>query len=188
MARTRLTKAETELAVVAVLLAGLVEVGKKLPKIESWMIVAFGVLCLIGWGLYIWHKMYMEEKLRPKCLETVMSHYHPRINPYEYEHLIANAMRAMNWKATVTQGSGDGGVDVIAKKNGKTLVIQCKKYSNNVGYDAVKEAFTGRAYYNADFAAVVTNSAYTRAAIEKGGKLGVQLITHENLGLLNNLA
>ncbi len=76
---------------------------------------------------------------------------------------------------SITSGSGDQGVDIIAFKSGLKYAIQCKRYSNYVNNKSVQEVFTGKEIYHCDVAAVMTNSFFTRSAIEAAKATGVLL-------------
>lgn len=76
---------------------------------------------------------------------------------------------------SVTKGSGDFGIDIIAKKDGITYGIQCKYYNSSVGVDAVQEAHSGKEYYHLMVGAIFTNSNFTRAAIDMASKLNILL-------------
>lgn len=59
----------------------------------------------------------------------------------------------------VIGGSGDLGVDLVAKKNGNTCIFQCKRWNANVGSTPIQRLYTERsihhydkAYYNVHFA------------------------------------
>lgn len=83
----------------------------------------------------------------------------------EYENLVAKYLRHNGYnRVSVTKGSGDYGVDVVAHKGQHKYAIQCKYYSSPVGLSAVQEAVAGKAVYNCDRAMVVTNSTFTKAA------------------------
>lgn len=98
----------------------------------------------------------------------------------EYERLVAKYLRRHSYfGVSVTRGSGDFGVDVIAHKGSHKYAVQCKYYTSAVSLDAVQEAVAGMAYYNCDRAMVVTNSTYTNAAKE--------LAKHNNVELLENI-
>lgn len=89
------------------------------------------------------------------------------MNGHEYEYQVAKYLRGHGYTGvTVTKGSGDFGVDVIAHKGGHKYAVQCKYYSNSVGLSAVQEAVAGMAYYKCDRAMVVTNSSFTKAAYD----------------------
>lgn len=97
----------------------------------------------------------------------------------QFEHRCAELLRYRGYhKVTVTKGSGDQGVDILAKKNGMKYGIQCKYYSYPVGNKAIQEAYAGADFYDCDIAMVMTNSTFTRAARELADKLGVELWEH----------
>lgn len=95
----------------------------------------------------------------------------------EYESVVANYLRCHGYnRVSVTKGSGDFGIDVIAYKGGHKYAVQCKYYTSAVSLDAVQEAVAGMAYYNCDRAMVVTNNTYTNAAKELAKCNGVVLL------------
>jgi restriction system protein len=51
-----------------------------------------------------------------------------RLRPDEFEEYIANLFQKMGYTTEKVGGAYDGGIDVIAKKNGVTHYIQCKKF------------------------------------------------------------
>lgn len=78
-------------------------------------------------------------------------------------------------EAKATQGSGDYGIDVIAKKDGISYAIQCKCYSKPVGNKAVQEAYSGKSFYDCMIAVVFTNNYFTKAAKETAQRTNVLL-------------
>ena len=68
-------------------------------------------------------------------------------------------------------------------------MIQCKFYSQPVGYTAIQEAYTARALYSAAFSIVCSNARFTRQARRTGAKLGVKLTHHGALvSMLNKIS
>lgn len=98
------------------------------------------------------------------------------ITPTEFEIAVAEKLKGMGWEATVTKGSGDQGADVVARRNSKAVVLQCKYYGRPVGNKAVQEITAARDFYSANAAYVVTNSSYTKAAEELANATNVQLL------------
>ncbi len=85
----------------------------------------------------------------------------------QYEYLYALYLKCMGYpQVMVTKGSGDHGVDIIAYKAYKKYAFQCKLYSKTVSYKAIQEVYTGAKVLNCDRATVVTNSTFTKQAIE----------------------
>lgn len=109
---------------------------------------------------------------------------------WQFENYTANLFKSLGYKnVKVTSGSGDFGIDVLAENNHIKYAIQCKLYSNPVGNKAVQEAYSGKAYYKSDKAVVITNSTFTKAAIELADSLDVILIDRtELLKLIKQLA
>lgn len=103
------------------------------------------------------------------------------MSPYEYEYFCSGILSSQGWESKVTKGSGDQGVDIIARKNGTSIAVQCKKFNQPVGNFAVQEVFSGSAYYDVDHSIVVTNNTYTPSARRLASKLNVFLINHEDL-------
>lgn len=97
---------------------------------------------------------------------------------HEYEYYVADYLRGRGYhNVSVTQGSGDYGVDVLATKKGVKYAVQCKYYSDKVNNKAVQEAVAGKAHYGCNGAMVVTNSTYTEAAKTQAADNGVVLIS-----------
>jgi len=64
------------------------------------------------------------------------------MNPTEFEDYIARLYSKLGYKTERVGGSYDGGVDVIAEKNGIKYYIQCKKYiTSTVGVKGIREFY-----------------------------------------------
>ena len=95
---------------------------------------------------------------------------------HEFEYWCAAVLKANGfYNVSVTKGSGDQGVDVLASRNGSSYAIQCKCYSTNLGNTPVQEVYAGKQYYNCDIAVVMTNRYFTKGAQELARKTGVIL-------------
>lgn len=84
----------------------------------------------------------------------------------------------------VTRGSWDQGVDIIAWKDGQKYAIQCKRYSKKIGNAAVQQVNTGRTIYGCSKAIVITNSYFTRSAIQAAHAVNVMLWNRNKLNRL----
>ncbi len=49
----------------------------------------------------------------------------------EFEHFVGTFFEKQGYSVEVTGGLRDGGIDLIASKNGKSSFVQCKKYREN---------------------------------------------------------
>ena len=92
----------------------------------------------------------------------------------------------MGYETQVTQLSGDGGVDVLARKDGETLAIQVKRYQQgaSVGVREVREYASLALHPDIDRVVIVTTSDFTRAAWMEAENLGVRLVNGHELARL----
>ena len=110
-----------------------------------------------------------------------------QMDAYEFEELVADVWEAQGWNTTVTSGSSDRGIDIIAKKNGlvkeKTL-IQAKRYSakNKVGGPEVREYSSLQLQEEGvDAVIIVTTSSFSRQARNIADDLNVKLVDSDSL-------
>lgn len=64
--------------------------------------------------------------------------------PYQFEHFIAHLLKCMGYFASVTQASGDGGVDIVAHRDElgfepPIIKVQCKQVVSTVGRPEVQQ-------------------------------------------------
>lgn len=102
-------------------------------------------------------------------------------DPYKYEEYIKTLLHNGGFVAKRTRSSGDYGVDVLATKGGVSFAVQCKLFNRPVGVKAVQEVVSGRIFYKADYAIVVSNNSFTPAAKKLARELDVTLVHHKNL-------
>ena len=99
-----------------------------------------------------------------------------------FERFCAEVLGLNGFKnVTVTQGSGDQGIDIIAYKDNAKYGIQCKCYSADIGNKAVQEVFAGKTYYHCHLGVVLTNRYFTKSAIQLANSNGVVLWNREML-------
>lgn len=110
-----------------------------------------------------------------------------QMDEYEFERLVADVWEKRGWDTTVTTGSSDRGIDVIAEKNSpfnQKYVIQAKRYAagNKIGgpdirnYEALK-----RQEDSVDVVVIVTTSSFSSQAHQIADDLNVKLIDGEDL-------
>jgi restriction system protein len=101
---------------------------------------------------------------------------------FEFEQYCADILRKNGfYDVSVTQSSGDFGIDILAKKDYVSYGIQCKCYAEKVGNKAVQEAYSGKSYYHCVIAVVLTNSYFTKSAYEIADANSVLLWNRDEL-------
>lgn len=92
-----------------------------------------------------------------------------------FEHFAAEVLRANGYRVDHVGRVGDYGADLIIAGPSGRSVVQVKRYSGNVGVDAVREAAAARAHYRTRGAIVLTNSYFTNQAVVLGRSNQVEL-------------
>lgn len=107
---------------------------------------------------------------------SLYTQYKSLSDGHDFEHFFAHLLKERGYlDVEVTQGSGDQGVDILAKHGDVNYAIQCKLYTGNVGNDAVQQIVAGKNHYGAQVGAVATNSNFTKSAIELAKSNGIIL-------------
>jgi restriction system protein len=114
------------------------------------------------------------------------------LRPEEFEYLVAALYKRLGYHVLVTQRSRDGGVDVEARRadaGGRALVlVQCKRYTDVVRVQAVRELMGVVARRQANKGAIVATCGFTRAAREEAKTNQIiELIDFPDLNRLLNL-
>ncbi|MFZ1338915.1 MAG: restriction endonuclease [Paracoccaceae bacterium] len=99
-----------------------------------------------------------------------------------YEQDCLQAMKEHGFQVDLTGAGADYGADIVAKKEQRSFVVQCKLYSRAVGIHAVQEVIAARSHYVADFAVVCSESGFTAAASNLAATNSVHLTSLERLG------
>jgi HJR/Mrr/RecB family endonuclease len=106
---------------------------------------------------------------------------------HDFEKFCAGVLEKNGFSnISVTPGSGDQGVDIIACKDGVKYGIQCKCYSSDIGNKAVQEVYSGARFYDCHVPVVLTNRYFTKSARELAEKTNVLLWDRDKLNDMIN--
>jgi restriction system protein len=95
-----------------------------------------------------------------------------------FELLVGEALRRRGYAVQETGGNGpDGGVDLIARKDGERYLVQCKQWrAMQVGVPVVRELYGAMAAEGAVGGFVITSGAFSKPAREFASGRNLQLI------------
>lgn len=93
----------------------------------------------------------------------------------EFEQLLHNR----GYKTDLTKATGDGGVDVRARKDGKKILIECKAWKDKVGVGIIRQ-LNGVRELDED-AWVVGLGGFTKGAIEFAKEKSIQLYEYKDI-------
>ncbi len=84
----------------------------------------------------------------------------------EFEELVGEAFRRKGYSVTETGGGGaDGGVDLIIRKGGERLLVQCKHWKmDKVGVKVIRELYGVIAAEGATGGVVISSGTFTQEA------------------------
>lgn len=108
------------------------------------------------------------------------------LNGFEFENFLSILFQEMGYQVQSTKLSGDQGADLIISKYNEKIAVQAKRYKNKVSNSAVQEVVASIAHYGANKGMVVTNSHFTKSAIELAKSNQIQLIDGDELNSLIN--
>lgn len=122
--------------------------------------LAFFILCIAPFAaLNQWQRRRLLD--RQKNLDTLRA-----LDWQAFEQLVGEALRRQGYNVLEQGGGGpDGGVDLRARRQGKSSVVQCKRWrSQSVGVTLIRELYGVMTADGADAAIFVTVGGYTADA------------------------
>ena len=99
----------------------------------------------------------------------------------EFEEFLRLRYQSEGYTVRKTPYAGDYGADLILENGPQKIAIQAKRHKSNVGIKAVQEISAAKLHYGANEAWVVTNSFFTKAAIELARSNKVKLVNRNEL-------
>lgn len=127
-------------------------------SIDDSFIIVYFILSMI------FMKVYFDRKLRYMYLTSSLDDI-DEMTGIEFEVYLYHKFKKLGYKAKLTPVTADYGADLVLKKKRIKMVVQAKRYHQDVGIAAVQEVIGSIAYYNSDGGMVVTNSFFTPNAI-----------------------
>ena len=94
----------------------------------------------------------------------------------DFENFLSRIFQTLGYQVQLTKASGDQGADLLVTGKGSKVAVQAKGYAYSVGNIAVQAAVASMAFYGCDSCAAITNSRFTRAAIQLAQANGCRLI------------
>lgn len=129
------------------------------------------------------HILQQYEKVVGKIEEA------DTMDGHTFEHWCADLLTKNGFAdVTVTQASGDQGVDILAVKDGIHYAIQCKCYTSDLGNKPVQEVYAGKEMYACQVGVVMTNRYFTAGAKQLAEKTRVLLWDRDKLAEMLGLA
>jgi len=142
----------------------------------SWLMLVVG---LIG-ATMSWFGQQHRRKLldAQQGLDSIVA-----LGWRHFEQLVGEAFRRQGYVMEETGlGGADGGVDLILRKNGRRVLVQCKQWRRRqIPVNVVREMYGLLAHHGADEVKIACSGTYTRDAEEFAKDKPITLIGGEEL-------
>lgn len=139
----------------------------------AWPLWALILAVIIGKIIY---RFYEMNRLARSGVNEI-----DKMDGKTFEKYLEVLFIKLGYKVERTRYTGDYGADLVVKKEGIKTAVQAKRHKNNVGIKAVQEAVAAKGQYSCDHAMVITNSFYTKQAIELAQSNQVELWDRKDL-------
>jgi len=120
---------------------------------------------------------------RHLVMHTLLDKEIGQLSAEEFEVFVAELFEKEGWRASLTPRGADMGVDIDLRRpdDDKYAIVQCKKWTGNVGQPVVRDLYGVMNHLGAPQGYIVTSSNFTRAAMFFAEGKSIQLINGEEL-------
>jgi restriction system protein len=124
------------------------------------------------------HESEKKDKLLIKKVDSLYE-----LTPREFEEWTASLFESLGYdKVTLTPQSNDKGIDVLAKKSGLTVAVQCKKYKGVVGSPEIQAFLGAMQNAEADKGFFITTGTFSIEAEKMALNMPIEL--YDKIGLI----
>lgn len=131
-------------------------------------LISFIAFCVYWSGLFnnSPYSQFSKESLKRNSASWSKQAWWWNLDGWEFEQEIAKLFILQGYNATVTKGSGDGGVDIIIECDGYRGIVQCKHYKNPVPPEPIRALWGCKDDFGADEVILVASSGITQAGTD----------------------
>lgn len=96
-----------------------------------------------GYSDFEYERDKRVERARQAYEREIMAtaDYWQSLSGLQFEIELAKLLTSRGFYATVTKGSNDGGIDIVARSTEGRIAIQCKRYAKPVGPAVIRELY-----------------------------------------------
>ena len=150
------------------------------PFLANWILLFFLVMAALSFLNLVlnrrknWILLFNSQK----NMETLRS-----LRWQNFEKLVGEVYRRKGYTITETGGGGaDGGVDLVLKKNGETIFVQCKHWRmKSIGVTIIRELLGVVYDKKASGGIVITSGTFTQEALDFAKGNPIKLVDGKEL-------
>ena len=137
-------------------------VSLKLPAYfcTGLIVLALALMISIPTILIVKHNKEVE-----KYYESIQIANIDTMTGVEFERYLKEVLTNRGYSVSMTDVSGDLGVDLVASRGDERIAIQVKRHNTKISRRAVSDAVAGMHHYNCNKAMVVTNNYFSPGAV-----------------------
>lgn len=132
--------------------------------IACWRYAQYAIVLILA--LYVLRLLARIYRFVRSTVTSVRLSVVDSMDGIEFEKYVARMLKRQGYSQIRLTEKYDYGVDIVAAKDGVRWGIQAKRYSGLVKADAVRQVVTGLRIYDCDRTMVITNSVFSRVAIQ----------------------
>lgn len=121
----------------------------------------FAGLCVVAVVILLLMARHGRRSIERRTIEGLR-----RLRPDDFEAEVGRWLRRDGWQIEHRGGTGDGGIDLVARKRAEVLAIQCKRYAEHAAVSAaqVRDLY-GAAIATGATSAVLVTTAHVSAHV-----------------------
>lgn len=124
-------------------------------------------------GIYI----YIDFQKKILSYKRQKFDFWSNLNGRQFEIEVANYFRKQGSDTTLTKATGDEGVDIILRKNGQKIIVQCKAHKKSIGVAVVRDLLGTMIHQNANQAILVSLTGFSKNVYEFVIDKNIRLMT-----------
>lgn len=147
-----------------------------IAALMSWFVLVVGLFCVaMSWLAQRQRRRLLDAQ---QGLESIAA-----LGWRHFEQLVGEAFRRQGYTVEETGlGGADGGIDLVLRKDGRRVLVQCKQWRRRqIPVNVVREMYGLLAHHSADAVKIACIGAFTRDAVKFAQGKPIQLIGGEEL-------
>lgn len=107
--------------------------------------------------------------------------YWRKLTGIQFENEMGSLFRTMGYEVKSTPLTGDGGVDLILRKDRRKIVVQCKAHNSKVSIDVARQLVASMQDFQADEAIIACFDGVTQPVKDYISKRSIRVLDVQNI-------
>ena len=112
--------------------------------------------------------------------------YWNSLDGHAFERAVAAVYTSLGYEAAVSREGGDGGIDIVLKKNGERIAVQCKAHNNPVAPAVARDLYGTMVARGYSKGILVSKTGFTKGVYEFIGGKNIELVDLDDILKMQN--